>query len=84
MAMSEALRYEVKVEFLYQQQLQKLWTASGEDEGVLLKMGRSEYACRPAELAYEPGGLFSAIAALNVKASDSVMGLHTMHEEANV
>jgi membrane glycosyltransferase len=61
------IKCDVMVNWLYQQQMEKLWTAGGVDEGVVLKKNRSAYTCCPADLANEPEGFFNAIETLNVR-----------------
>ena len=61
------IRCNVVVAHLYQQQLERLWTSGIEDEGVVLKKGRSLYTACPSELTQIEGGFFDAISALNVR-----------------
>ena len=63
------IKCDVMVNWLYQQQMERLWTAGGRDEGVVLKKGRSTYACCPADIVDEPYGFFKAIETLNVRVS---------------
>ncbi|KAK5727507.1 hypothetical protein LTR15_003403 [Elasticomyces elasticus] len=66
------LKCDVMVNWLYQQQMERLWTAGGHDEGVLLKKGRAAYTCCPADLAEEPYGFFKNVEMLNVRAAMTV------------
>ncbi len=63
------IKCDVMVNWLYQQQMERLWTAGGEDEGVVLKKARGAYTCCPQNLIEEPLGFFRAIEALNVRVS---------------
>jgi len=67
MAELHDLKCDVMVNYLHQQQQERLWTMHGEDEGVVLKKSRGEYACCPADLADVQDGLLKAIEVLNVK-----------------
>lgn len=61
------IKCDVMVNWLYQQQMEKLWTAGGHDEGVVLKKGKGAYTCCPADIVEEPYGFFKAIETLNVR-----------------
>lgn len=63
------IKCDVMVNWLYQQQMEKLWTAGGYDEGVVLKKGRSSYTCCPADITENSDGFFQAVENLNVKVS---------------
>ena len=63
------IKSDVMVNWLYQQQLEMMFTAGGRGEGVILKKFRDSYTSCPAELGDERGGLFDAIRKLNVKVS---------------
>lgn len=63
------IKCDVMVNWLYQQQMERLWTAGGHDEGVVLKKGRGAYTCCPADIVEEPYGFFKAIETLNVRVS---------------
>ncbi|QIW99919.1 hypothetical protein AMS68_005437 [Peltaster fructicola] len=60
------------VNWLYQQQMERLWTYGEHDEGVMLKKARDTYACSPAEIMAEPHGFFQAVQTLNVKTAMTV------------
>lgn len=64
------IRCDVMVNWLYQQQMEMLWTAGAQDEGVVLKKSRGNYTCCPADIMNEPFGFFRSIEMLNVKVSD--------------
>lgn len=61
------IKADVMVNWLYQQQMERLWTAGGVDEGVVLKKSRGAYACCPADITEEPYGFFKAVETLNVR-----------------
>jgi hypothetical protein len=61
------IKCDVMVNWLYQQQMERLWTAGGADEGVVLKKSRGQYTCCPADVVDEPYGFFKAIETLNVR-----------------
>jgi len=63
------IKCDVMVNWLYQQQMERLWTAGGHDEGVVLKKSRAAYTCCPADIVEEPYGFFKAIETLNVRVS---------------
>jgi hypothetical protein len=65
------IRYEVMVNYLYQQQCSHLWISdgSGEIEGVLLRKSRGDYMACPSQLSNSPFAL--ACAALNVQVCSS-------------
>lgn len=66
------IKADVMVNWLYQQQMEKLWTAGGHDEGVCLKKGRSTYTCCPADIIEEPYGFYKAVETLNVRCAMTV------------
>ena len=61
------IKCDVMTNWLYQQQMERLWTAGGHDEGVVLKKNRSAYSSCPADLVDEPYGFFKAVETLNVR-----------------
>lgn len=63
------IKCDVMVNWLYQQQMEKLWTAGAQDEGVVLKKSRGAYTCCPADIVDEPFGFYKAIQTLNVRVS---------------
>ncbi|CAK1357161.1 unnamed protein product [Cercospora beticola] len=66
------IKCDVMVNWLYQQQMERLWTAGGMDEGVVLKKSRGQYTCCPSDIVEEPFGFFKAIETLNVKVAMTV------------
>lgn len=61
------IKCDVMVNWLYQQQMERLWTAGGHDEGVVLKRSKAQYTCCPADIIEEPYGFFKAVETLNVR-----------------
>ena len=74
------IKSDVMVNWLYQQQLEMMYTAGGRGEGVILKKYRDSYTCCPAYLRDERGGLFDAVRKLNVRVSAG--GLETVKDFA--
>ncbi|KAL2353394.1 glycosyl transferase family group 2-domain-containing protein [Cryomyces antarcticus] len=66
------IKSDVMVNWLYQQQMERLWTAGGHDEGVVLKKGRGAYTCCPSDIIDEPVGFFKAVQTLNVRVAMTV------------
>jgi membrane glycosyltransferase len=66
------IKCDVMVNWLYQQQMERLWTAGGSDEGVVLKKSRSAYACCPEDIIDNPDGFVNSIRALNVRVAITV------------
>ena len=63
------VRNAVMINFLRQRQLEKLWSDSNLDEGVVLKRSKGDFVCQPEELSSLPGGFYDQVKRLNVKAS---------------
>lgn len=66
------IKCDVMVNWLYQQQMERLWTAGGIDEGVVLKKTRGQYTCCPGDIVDEPYGFFKAVETLNVRVGTSL------------
>ena len=66
------IKCDVMVNWLYQQQMERLWTAGGHDEGVVLKKSRGAYTCCPEDIINDPYGFVNAIQALNVRVAITV------------
>jgi hypothetical protein len=66
---ANAVRNAVMINFLRQRQLEKLWSDSNLDEGVVLKRSKADFICQPEELSSLPGGFYEQVKRLNVKAS---------------
>jgi hypothetical protein len=61
------IKSDVMVNFLHQQQMERLWTSHMPSEGVVLKKSRGNYACSPDILRREIDGLFDQVISMNVK-----------------
>ena len=61
------IKADVMINWLHQQQLEKMWANGGQSEGVILKKSRDDYTCCPPELAQYTGDFFDAVRALNVR-----------------
>lgn len=66
------IKCDVMVNWLYQQQMEMLWTAGAADEGVVLKKARGNYTCCPPDIMDEPFGFFKSIEMLNVRSAMTV------------
>jgi hypothetical protein len=66
------IKCDVMVNWLHQQQLERMWTHGGPGEGVVLKKIRDSYTSCPAELATQRGDLFDAVQRLNVRVAMTV------------
>ncbi|KAL9109672.1 MAG: hypothetical protein Q9227_005710 [Pyrenula ochraceoflavens] len=62
-----AIRNDVMVTYLHQQQLIRMWGSEQLEEGVILKRAKDDFVCCPADLANVEGGFYDAVRALNVK-----------------
>ena len=61
------MKGEIMCNYLHQQQLKKMWSNGGREEGVLLKKSREYYTCCPSDLQSQRNGLFDAVKRLNVR-----------------
>ncbi|MCJ1310985.1 hypothetical protein MMC25_004654 [Agyrium rufum] len=61
------IKADVMVNWLHQQQLEKMWINGGPSEGVILKKSRNEYTCAPLEMSETRDDFYDAIRALNVR-----------------
>ncbi|RDW84881.1 hypothetical protein BP6252_02471 [Coleophoma cylindrospora] len=59
-------------ETLNKEQIRKLWTSNGANEGVILKVSKGDYIARPQSLQHETNGLFHQILAMNVRCAMTV------------
>ena len=66
------LKCDVMVTWLYQQQMERLWTTGARDEGVVLKVARDSYTCCPDHLRHESQGFYKAVETLNVRCAMTV------------
>jgi hypothetical protein len=65
------IKSDVMVNYLQQQQMERLWNSGSPVEGVVLKKGRGNYTCSPEVLRREAGGFFDQAGAMNVKVCNS-------------
>ncbi len=63
------IKHDVMVNWLYQQQLEKLWGSCLPHEGVVLKKARGDFICCPPSLRDHESMLFQQVSLLNVKVS---------------
>jgi hypothetical protein len=61
------MKAEIMCNYLHQQQLKKMWSNGGREEGVLLKKSKEEYTSCPSDLQLQRNGLFDAVRRLNVR-----------------
>lgn len=57
--------------YLRQQQLEKRWASDNTTEGVVLKRGKDDFICQPAELPRHIHGFYDEVKKLNVKVRTS-------------
>ena len=62
-----SFKCNIMVKFLRQRQLEKLWSNSDIEEGVVLKRAKNDFVCAPSELLFAQAGLFEQVKRLNVK-----------------
>ncbi|KAJ9639144.1 uncharacterized protein PV06_09197 [Exophiala oligosperma] len=68
----DKFKFEVRLLYLRQQQLQNRWADEESGEGVLLKTGKGNYISQPRELADACGGFSEQMRKLNVKVAMTV------------
>ena len=61
------IKADVMVNWLHQQQLERMWTNGAMGEGVVLKKSRDSYTSCPADLSTYQDDLFDAVCKLNVR-----------------
>ncbi|EXJ85841.1 hypothetical protein A1O1_06210 [Capronia coronata CBS 617.96] len=66
------LKTDMMCTWLHQQQLEKMWSTNGLEEGVVIKKARDEYKCAPEDLRSRSDGVFDAVRKLNVKCAMTV------------
>ncbi|KAG9776334.1 hypothetical protein KCU88_g4878, partial [Aureobasidium melanogenum] len=69
---SKNVKFEVMLLYLRQQQLEKRWADDNSTEGVVLKRGRDDFICQPAELPRHVNGFYDEVKKLNVKVAMTV------------
>ena len=67
-----SVRCDIMAKFLRQRQLEKTWSDSNQEEGVVLKRAKDDFICQPRELSEMPGGFFDQVKKLNVKIAITV------------
>jgi hypothetical protein len=61
------IKTDVMVNWLHQQQMERLWSLEFPGEGVVLKKTRASFACSPASLRNDANGFYQNIVAMNVR-----------------
>ncbi|EXJ90538.1 hypothetical protein A1O1_03641 [Capronia coronata CBS 617.96] len=69
---SSNVKFEVMLLYLRQQQLEKRWADDNSTEGVILKRGKDDFICQPADLPRHVNGFFDETKKLNVKVAMTV------------
>ena len=62
-------RCDAMIDWLYQQQTERLWTNGNINEGIVLKTSEKKFLCRPSELSQHRGGFLEAVTCLDVEVS---------------
>jgi len=65
------IKTDVMCNWLHQQQLERMWSNTGIEEGVMLKKARDDYMCCPKDLQLNRGGFFDAVRILNVRVNEA-------------
>lgn len=76
------LKTDMMCNWLHQQQLERMWSTNGIEEGVMLKKAKDDYKCAPEDLSSRPDGFFAAVQKLNVKVSRSMDSLQYVTDTA--
>ena len=63
------MKCDLMVNYLRQQQEERLWAGQNADNGVVLKQARNQYACCPTSLGERDDGFFNSVRLLNVRVS---------------
>ncbi|KIW88925.1 uncharacterized protein Z519_10409 [Cladophialophora bantiana CBS 173.52] len=66
------LKTDMMCNWLHQQQLERMWSTNGIEEGVMLKKAKDDYKCAPEDLRSRPDGVYDAVRRLNVKCAMTV------------
>lgn len=61
------LKADMMCNWLHQQQIERMWTTNGLEEGVMLKKAKDDYKCAPEDLSSRSDGIYDAVRRLNVK-----------------
>ena len=67
-----SVRCDIMAKFLRQRQLEKMWSDSNQEEGVVLKKAKNDFICQPRDLIGMHDGFFEQVAKLNVKVAMTV------------
>jgi hypothetical protein len=63
------IKADVMVNWLHQQQMERLWSSEFPGEGVVLKKARDSFVCSPDKLQDEKNGFYDNVVAMNVRVS---------------
>ena len=63
------MKIEMMCNWLFQQQLEKMWSSGRDDEGVILKKSRGDYIACPKDLQAKENGIAEAVSKMNVRVS---------------
>ncbi|KAG0651997.1 hypothetical protein D0Z07_1157 [Hyphodiscus hymeniophilus] len=66
------IKADVMVNWLHQQQGEKMWSTGLPGEGVVLKKGRDSFTCCPRSLKSQENSIFDYVAAMNVRCAMTV------------
>jgi hypothetical protein len=67
-----ATRCEILSRWLYEKQIERMWSTKGPGEGVFVKISKGNYTCVPLELVEDGSRLFEAILQMNIRVSEPV------------
>lgn len=68
------IKSDVMVNWLHQNQLERLYAFGLPGEGVVLKKAKGNYCAAPEQLLQEQGGFCEMVAQMNVKVHESIFG----------
>ena len=63
------MKIEMMCNWLFQQQLERLWSSGRNEEGVILKKSRGDYIACPRGLQAKEDGIAGAVSKMNVRVS---------------
>jgi hypothetical protein len=63
------IKADMMVNWLHQQQVERLWSRALPGEGVVLKKARDSFSCSPSSLRNEKNGFYDNVVAMNVRVS---------------
>jgi hypothetical protein len=61
------IKADMMVNWLHQQQVERLWSRALPGEGVVLKKARDKFSCSPSSLRNEKNGFYDNVVAMNVR-----------------